>query len=125
MSTNTIFTTGVVQLPNGAMAVVKYALANIAAATTDGAIVSAVSGKKIRVLDVKCGVVSVATTITFNTKPALAVGTAISCTFNIDIGTQAFGFNPLGHFETNSGEGLTATTAAGNTIGVQITYIEV
>jgi hypothetical protein len=124
MAQDVVQSTGGVAIQNGGMAVPKFAFANIAAATTDGAIVTAVSGKKLRVLDVKISTVTGATTITFNSKSSGA-GTAISCLFNAPVGTDSFGLDQLGHFETLSGEGLTATTGAGNAVAVQITYIEV
>jgi hypothetical protein len=103
----------------------KRAFANIATATTDGAIVSAVAGKKIRVLAVMAVAGATATTITFNSKPAGA-GTAISALFAAGAnGLTPLSYNPLGWFETNAGEGLTATTGAGSTTGIQVTYIEV
>jgi hypothetical protein len=124
MSDRYYVSTGGVGRLDAGLAVPKFALANIAAATTDGAIITAVTGRKIRVLDVKIGTITLATTVTFNSKPAGA-GTAISCLFNAPVGVAALGFNQLGHFETNLSEGLTATTGAGNTVAIQITYIEV
>lgn len=124
MADRVILTTGAIAKADSGNLVPKFAFANIAAGTTDGALVSAVSGKKLRVLDVKLATVTAATTATFNTKPSGA-GSAISATLNVPVGIASLGFNPLGHFETNSGEGLTVTTSAGNTVGVQITYIEV
>jgi hypothetical protein len=34
-------------------------------------------------------------------------------------------YNPVGWFETVSGQGLSATTGAGSTTGIQIVYVEV
>lgn len=103
----------------------KYALANVAASTTDGSVVAAVTSKKIRVLAIAVLSGSTATNITFNTKPAGA-GSAKSCLFaNGANGGFILPFNPVGWFETNSGEGLSATTGAGSTTGIQVTYVEV
>ena len=103
----------------------KYAKANIAASTTDGSVVAAVTSKKIRVLSFRIHAGGTATNVTFNTKPAGA-GTAISelfaCAAN---GGRAEAYSPIGHFETNAGEGLTVTTGAGSTVGIGISYIEV
>ena len=104
---------------------VRYAFANIAAASTDASVVAAVAGKKLRVvaLVLLCG--ATATTITFNSKPAGA-GTAISMQFqNAANGGAVLGFNQAGWFETTAGEGLTATTGVGSTTGVQVVYVEV
>lgn len=124
MSDNQI-TTGIVRIFGGGHALPKFAFANVAASTTDESLVAAVSGKKIRVLSVALSCITATTTIVFNTKPAGA-GTAISATFTTPTtNVSAIPFSPLGHFETDTGEGLTVTTGAGNPIGVQITYIEV
>lgn len=103
----------------------KYANANVSAGTTDGAIVTAVSGKALRVLVFRVMAGAVATNATFNTKPAGA-GTAISETFQCGAnGGQHGTFSPVGHFQTNTGEGLTVTTGAGATVGVGVVYVEV
>jgi hypothetical protein len=105
--------------------VVKYAFANVAASQTDSSLVAAVTGKKIRVLAAACLAGGTATTITFNTKPAGA-GSAISALFANGInGGEVLPYNPAGWFETASGGGLSVTTGAGSTTGIQITYCEV
>jgi hypothetical protein len=117
--------TGIARVAKGATAIPKFAFASIAAATTDGALVTAVAGKKIRVIDFKIGSTGAATSFIFNTKPAGA-GSAVSA--NLIAPASSFvasSFNILGHFESNTGEGLTLSTGAGTTIAVQITYIEV
>lgn len=119
-----ILETGAVGIFGGGLATPKFAFANVAAGTTDASVVSAVSGKKIRIVSYKIATVTAATTVTFNSKPAGA-GTAISALLVAPVGTSNAAFSPLGHFETNSGEGLTVTTGAGNPVGVQVTYIEV
>jgi len=103
----------------------KFAKANIAASTTDGSLVSAVASKKIRVLSWIAVAGGTATNVTFNTKPGGA-GTAISALFACGANSGAAqGYSPVGHFETTAGEGLTVTTGAGSTVGVQVTYVEV
>lgn len=113
-------------LQNGLTALTpKYAFANIAASTTDGNIVTAVASKKIRVLAVAAVAGATATTLTFNSKPAGA-GAAKTCLFaNAANGGEVLPFNPIGWFETVSGEGLTVTTGAGSTTGIQVVYVEV
>lgn len=103
----------------------KYAFANVAAASVDASVVAAVAAKKLRVvaLVLVCG--ASATTVTFNSKPAGA-GTAISMQFqNAANGGAVLPFNQAGWFETTAGEGLSATTGAGSTTGVQVVYVEV
>lgn len=103
--------------------VVKFAFANIAAATTDGAVIAAVTGKRIRVLCLSFGAAGTATDLNFTTKPAGA-GTAISATIRAAAAAWAGICSPNGLFQTASGEGLSATTGAGATVGINITYIE-
>lgn len=103
----------------------KFAKANVAAATTDGNIVTAVGGKKIRVLVFRLHAGGTATTVTFNSKPAGA-GTAVSETFALGInGSHHGSYCVVGHFETTTGEGLTVTTGAGATTGIGVVYVEV
>ncbi len=103
----------------------KFALANVAAGQTDSQVVAAVAGKKIRVLAAVVVAGSTATNITFNTKPAGA-GSAISCLLaNGANGGAVLPFNPVGWFETAAGQGLTVTTGAGSTTGIQVVYVEV
>lgn len=106
-------------------ATIKKAKAAIASATTDGAVVTAVANKKLRVVGFHLSCGATATAITFNSKPAGA-GSAISATYSLAI-NGVFGscFNPGGWFDTVAGEGLTATTGTGGTVNVQVTYVEV
>lgn len=99
----------------------KVAFANVAASTTDGALVTAVAGKRIRVLGtgVSCG--ATPSSVTFNTKP-VAAGAAISPAFNNSI---VLANNPQGWFDTLAGEGLTVTTGAGSTTGIIVKYAEI
>lgn len=109
----------------GASLAPKFAFANIAASTTDGAVVAAVASKKIRVLALAAVCGGTATTLVFTSKPAGA-GSAISPTYaNGANGGEALPFSPVGWFETVAGEGLSATTGAGSTTGVQVVYVEV
>lgn len=102
--------------------------ANISAGTTDGSILAAVTNRIIRVFAValQCG--ATATTVVFNSKPG-GSGTAISMTFQpaANGGAVLPISSPQGSvaqpwFQTNSGEGLTATTGSGSTVGIQVIY---
>ncbi|QQS08661.1 MAG: hypothetical protein IPK69_11830 [Phycisphaerales bacterium] len=98
--------------------------ANVAASTTDGAVIAAVASKKLRVhaLAVVCG--GTATTVTFNTKPGGA-GTAISATFALPAnGIMVLPESLSGWFETSAGQGLSVTTGAGSTVGIQVAYTQ-
>lgn len=100
----------------------NFALANIAASQTDSSLVSASSGYKIRVIALAMVSGGTATNVTFNTKPA-GSGTAISCLFaNGANGGAVLPLNDAGWFETNVGEGLSVTTGAGSTTGIQVVY---
>lgn len=99
------------------------AFANIAGGTTDGALVTAVAGKIVRVVSVASVAAATATNLTFNSKPA-GSGTAITCLFaNGANGGEVLPYNPRGWFDTNVGEGLTATTGGGSTTGILINYL--
>ncbi len=110
---------------DGAFVPVKRALANIATATTDGAIVAAVAAKRIRVLSLSYSPGNAAATLTLTTKPAGA-GTAISPVLSSPAnGCQSLPYNPQGHFLTGVAEGLSGTTSSsGVSMGVHVTYIE-
>jgi hypothetical protein len=97
--------------------------ANIAAGTTDSVLVAAVSGKRVRVISAIMQAGDTETTFVFNSKGGGA-GTAISMIFqNASNGGEVLPANENGWFDTATGEGLTATTGAGSTTGVQLNYI--
>jgi hypothetical protein len=103
----------------------KWALANITASQTDSNIVTAVGGKIIRVVAMFAVTGATATNLTFNSKGGGA-GTAISPLFANGInGGEVLPYNPVGWFQTASGEALTCTTGAGATTGIQVVYVEV
>ena len=103
----------------------KKAWADIAASSTDSAIIAAVPFKVLRVVSLVMITGATATNITFNTKGSGA-GTAITSAFANGInGGAVLNYNPEGWFSTTAGHGLTATTGAGSSTGVNITYIEV
>lgn len=96
---------------------------DVAAASTDAALVAAQTGKSIRVLAVFANGRDAggASTFQFNSKPAGA-GTAISPVFSVP---QHGGFvlpEGKGWFETNAGEGLAVTTQAASAIGLIVVY---
>lgn len=98
------------------------AFANINAGTTDGAIITAVATRILRIVSVACVAAGTATNITFNSKSGSA-GTAITCLFaNGANGGEVLPYNPKGWFDTNQGEGLTATTGGGSATGVLVNY---
>jgi hypothetical protein len=96
--------------------------ANVAASQTDSSLIAAVADKKYVVEAVVLLTGATATNVTFNTKPAGA-GTAISMLFACGTnGGAALPHTKHGWFETNFGEGLTVTTGAGSTTGIQVVY---
>jgi hypothetical protein len=118
-------TQGVPQVSGYPSSTVKTAFGNPAASGTDTALITAVSGKKLRVLAVAVLAGGTATTLTFNSKSGGA-GTAISPALaNAANGGEILPYNPAGWFETNTGEGLTTTTGAGSATGVLVRYVEV
>jgi hypothetical protein len=118
--------TGVIHDPlTGAALTVKRAFASVAAGTTDGPVVAAVAGKKLRVLAFILMAAATATLATFNSKGAgagVAISPAYPCAIN---GGLAPPYNVHGWLETSAGEGLTLTTGAGSTVVVQVVYVEV
>lgn len=108
-------------MAEGAYTSELFAFANVAAGT-DGAVISAVAGSKIRVLSYAVsGAAGGVATITFNSKPS-GSGTAITNLFSLPANGNINEADNNGLFETASGEGLTATVGT-NTVGVRITYI--
>lgn len=106
----------------GAEIPVQSTFANVAQSQTDSALVPAVAGKRIVVLALAFVAGDTATTATFNSKPAGA-GAACAMTFaNAANGGAVLPHNPHGWFMTKNGEGLSLTTGAGSTTGVQIVY---
>lgn len=125
MAMRAIETSGLAYDANGVALTPLFGKAGIAAATTDGAVIAAVASKKIRVLAFALAPATTATACTFTSKPAGA-GTAISAIIEAgSTSTTVFPYNPLGWFETVAGEGLSLTTGAGSTVGVQVTYVTV
>lgn len=103
----------------------KRTFANISASTTDGALVSAVSGKAITVVSAFLVAGATATNVTFNSKGSGA-GTAITCLIaNGANGGAVLNYNEQGWFNTNASEGLTVTTSSGSTVGIEISYLEI
>lgn len=103
----------------------KFTRVSIAGGTTDGTIVSAVSGKKIRVMkfEVICAAAG-ASFIALNTKPAGA-GTAIYGAMDLVASEKVpRDFDLFGYCETNVGEGLSGTTGA-NAVKIMVGYIEI
>lgn len=99
-----------------------YAFANISASTTDGAVITAVTGKRIVVLGYSIIAGATATNVTFNSKPSTS-GTAISSLKACGANGGSNIFFEGGVFQTVAGEGLTVTTGTGSTVGVDVTYI--
>ena len=96
---------------------------NIAQSQTDSVVVAAVAGYAIRVLNVYALAGGTATNLTFNSKPGGA-GAAISALLANDAnGGEVLPYNPHGWFQTAIGEGLSVTTGAGATTGLQVSYI--
>ena len=103
----------------------QFTFANIAHKTVDGNIVTAVTGKRLRVLGFLFVTGSTATPVTFNSKGS-SNGTAISAQFQNGANGGASGTpNELGWFETSLGEALTLTSGTGSTTGVHVVYQEI
>jgi hypothetical protein len=63
--------------------------------------------------------------VTLNTKP-VGAGTAITSLKNLSANQQmVYPQNEDGWFETTAGQGLTITTGAGSTTGIDLVYVEI
>jgi hypothetical protein len=95
----------------------------VAASATDSVLVSAKTGKRIRVLSVVINQGDTTpSTVTFNSKSGGA-GTAISPPLKAAAnGGFVLPYNERGWFSTVNGEGLSVTTGAGSTTGVLVTF---
>lgn len=111
----------------------RYATATINPSTTDGSIITAKPSVVFRIVGGFTVAGGTATNITFNSK-GTGSGTAISSTIYCgangglvlpSVGQDRTGEPPFGYFQTNRGEGLSATTGSGTTVGVSVVYIEV
>lgn len=103
----------------------KRTFSNIAASTTDGALISSVSGKALTIVSAFLVAGATATNVTFNSKGSGA-GTAITCLIaNGANGGAVLNYNEQGWFNTNAGEGLTVTTGSGSTVGIEVAYLEI
>jgi hypothetical protein len=93
-----------------------------AATLGDNTLVAAVTGKKIRVLDIVL-ISAGAMTIRFESG---ASGTALTGQMTVAAGTGfAPGYNPLGHFETAAGALLNMELSAGTSADGWLVYVEV
>lgn len=103
----------------------KKAFVNVAASQTDSVVVAAVAGKVIKVVSAFLVTGGTATNVTFNSKGS-GSGTAITSLIADGAnGGLALNYNQYGWFDTNSGEALTVTTAAGSATGINIQYLEI
>ncbi len=102
----------------------KFAIINVTS-TGDSTIVSAVSGKKIRVLSY---VVTGDTAGTFRWEGPAATpisGLMLMTVSTVGSGYVEAAFNPMGHFESASGSALTVEMATANDLQGHLTYVEV
>lgn len=109
---------------NGNKLTTKRAFQN-AGAGAETVVVTAVGGKAIRVVAGYFIAGSVATNLTFQSKPA-GGGAAIGPTVqNVNNSGLVLPFLPLGWHQTVSGEALSVLLGGGSTVGVQVVYVEV
>jgi hypothetical protein len=102
----------------------KFKNVAVAASQTDSSVIASVASKKLRVLAafVQCG--ATATDATFESDDAVTDTTVWKVTLGAN-GGAVLPFNPVGWFETDSGEALIVTTSAGSTVQIMVTYVEV
>ncbi len=111
----------------------NYAIADIAPSQTDSSLVTKKVGFVNRVIGGFVVAAGTATTIVLNSK-GTGSGTAITstlfCGANGGIcwpiaANERIGDPPFGYFESIRGEGITATTGSGTTVGVTLVYIQI
>jgi hypothetical protein len=111
----------------------SYKISDVPPSQTDAALVSAKTGVVYSVFGGFAVVSGTATTLVLNSK-GTGAGTAITstlfCGANGGIALpltaqQNTGEPPFGYFESNRGEGITATTGAGSTVGISLVYIQI
>ena len=96
---------------------------SVAASQTDSALVAAQADAKIRVVAVVINHGdTTASAVTFNTKPGGAGSAKTPALKGPANGSFVLPLNESGWFETNAGEGLSATTGAGSTSGIIVNY---
>lgn len=99
------------------------AKASLGALSTDTSIVTAVAGKKVRVIRYALSRgTGAATVVVFNSKPS-GVGTSISQNITVAASNNLKESDNNGLFETAAGEGLTANNSSLATVVVMVTYI--
>ena len=115
-------TVGHLVLSNGARVQVKRAWGNFTASGTAAAFVPAVANAVIRVVALSMIAGATATDVTFNSATT-ACGPLWALAVN---GGIVLGPNIWGWCQTIAiNEGLTVTTGAGSTVGIEINYIEI
>jgi hypothetical protein len=99
----------------------KFFTETVTASDTDESLIALVASKKLRILAlvVQCG--ATATDVTFESSTTTRIHKVPAGA----IGGQVLPFNPVGWFETASGESLTVTTGAGSSVEISGVYIEV
>ena len=103
----------------------KFVRKSVAASQTDSSIIAAVTSKKLRVV---AGIISAGDTagsaLTFESDDAVT-DTVLMKFQPAANQTIVLPYNPLGYFETDSGEALILTTGAGSTTEMSFVYVEV
>ena len=112
---------GVLADPDGNTLTVKRTHVSVSASTTEGTLIAAVAGKKIRIISMfaLCGETTTNVTLLSNT-------TALTGTLVLPVaGTLPWQYNPAGWLDTTAGQALKVTTGTGATVEFVIDYVEV
>jgi hypothetical protein len=99
----------------------KFFTETVVSADTDEELIAAVGGKKLRILALAVQVAATATTVTFESSTTTRKH-RVPAGAN---GGQILPFNPVGWFETATGESLTCTLTAGSDADISGVYVEV
>lgn len=101
----------------------KFFTKSVTASSTDASLIAAVASKKLRIVSLAVQAGGTATDLTFESD-----GVSDTKLHKVQAGAnggQILPYNPVGWFETLSGEALLGTTGAGSTVEITGTYIEV
>ncbi len=116
---------GVIYDNNLVLDTVGYSQATVTSASTDTALTTAVTAKKLRVLSMTAACNGTATLVQVNSK-GTGAGTIVWGTAGLAVNSNVvLPFNKHGWFQSGSGEGLTVTTGSGGVVGVNVSYIAV
>lgn len=116
---------GYLLAPNGQALQIRRAFADVAAGSTDAALIPAEEGMTPRILSLAMVTGGTATTVTLKSKTGEEASVAISPLFaNAANGGAVLPFNEHGWFQAlQAGDAVTVTTGAGSSTGLLVQFV--